>query len=260
MDTLANTVALVTGGGSGIGRAACQLFARAGAAVAVVDLRAEAAQAVAEGITAHGGRALALTADVSDEAAIAQAIAETYETLGGLHTVFANAGINGMRAPIDELTLDEWHTTMNTNLTSTFLTVKHTIPRLRAGGGGSIIITSSLNGTELFSMPGFAAYSTSKAGQIAFGRMAAFECARWKIRVNMIMPGSINTNIMERTYRRNLDRIEYPITMPSHFPPLYGQRGDPDEIAQLALFLASDASRYITGAVIPVDAAFSLAR
>jgi len=260
MDTLANTVALVTGGGSGIGRAACQLFARAGAAVAVVDLRAEAAQAVAEGITAHGGRALALTADVSDEAAIAQAIAETYETLGGLHTVFANAGINGMRAPIDELTLDEWHTTMNTNLTSTFLTVKHAIPRLRAGGGGSIIITSSLNGTELFSMPGFAAYSTSKAGQIAFGRMAAFECARWNIRVNMIMPGSINTNIMERTYRRNLDRIEYPITMPPHFPPLYGQRGDPDEVAQLALFLASDASRYITGAVIPVDAAFSLAR
>ena len=226
MYTLANTVALVTGGGSGIGRAACQLFAHAGAAVAVVDLRADAAQAVAEGITAHGGRALALTADVSDEAAIAQAIAETYETLGGLHTVFANAGINGMRAPIDELTLDEWHTTMNTNLTSTFLTVKHAIPRLRAGGGGSIIITSSLNGTELFSMPGFAAYSTSKAGQIAFGRMAAFECARWKIRVNMIMPGSINTNIMERTYRRNLDRIEYPITMPSHFPPLFGRKCD----------------------------------
>jgi NAD(P)-dependent dehydrogenase (short-subunit alcohol dehydrogenase family) len=260
MDTLANTVALVTGGGSGIGRAACGLFARARAAVAVVDLRAEAAQTVADQITADGGRAIALVADVSDEAAIAGAIAEAHERLGGLHTVFANAGINGMRAPIDELTLEEWHATMNTNLTSTFLTVKHAIPLLRAGGGGSIIITASLNGTELFSLPGYAAYSTSKAGQVAFGRMAAFECARWNIRVNMIMPGSINTNIDERTYQRNLDRIPYPITMPLHFPPLHGRRGEPDEIAQLALFLASDASRYITGAVIPADAAFSLAR
>src|SRR3954447_17299175 len=123
MDTLANTVALVTGGGSGIGRAACQLFARAGAAVAVVDLRAEAAQVVADQITAEGGRAIALVADVSDEAAIADAIAQTHTALGGLHTVFANAGINGMRAPIDELTLAEWHATIDTNLTSTFLTV-----------------------------------------------------------------------------------------------------------------------------------------
>src|SRR5215213_6247141 len=260
MDTLANTVALVTGGGSGIGRAACQLFADAGAAVAVVDLRAEAAQAVADEITAGGGHAIALAADVSDEAATAQAVAEAYETLGGLHTVFANAGINGMRAPIDELTLAEWHTTIDTNLTSTFLTVKHAIPHLRAGGGGSIIITASLNGTELFSLPGYTAYSTSKAGQVAFGRMAAFECARWNIRVNVIMPGSIETNIHERTYSRNLDRIPYTITMPPHFPPLHGRRGAPEEVAQLALFLASDASRYITGAVIPVDAAFSLAR
>jgi NAD(P)-dependent dehydrogenase (short-subunit alcohol dehydrogenase family) len=260
METLGNTVALVTGGGSGIGQAACQLFARAGAAVAVVDLRAEAAQAVADRITAHGGHAIALVADVSDETAIADAITEAHGTLGGLHTIFANAGINGMHAPIDELTLAEWHATMDTNLTSTFLTVKHAIPHLRAGGGGSIIITASLNGTELFSLPGYAAYSTSKAGQVAFGRMAAFECARWNIRVNVILPGSINTNIDERTYKRNLDRIAYPITMPSLFPPLYGRRGEPEEIAQLALFLASDASRYITGAVIPVDAAFSLAR
>jgi NAD(P)-dependent dehydrogenase (short-subunit alcohol dehydrogenase family) len=260
MDTLANTVALVTGGGSGIGRAACKLFAQAGAAVAVVDLRAEAAQAVADEIASHGGQAIALTADVSDEAAVAGAIATTHSTFGGLHTVFANAGINGMRAPIDELTLEEWHTTIDTNLTSTFLTVKHAIPRLRDGGGGSIIITASLNGTELFSLPGYAAYSTSKAGQVAFGRMAAFECARWNIRVNVILPGSIETNIGERTYQRNLDRVPYPITMPTHFPPLHGRRGEPEEIAQLALFLASDASRYITGAVIPADAGFSLAR
>src|SRR4029079_3953195 len=101
MDTLTNTAALVTGGGSGIGRAACQLFARAGAAVAVVDLRAEAAQAVADEIAAGGGRVTAWLAEARDEAALARVIAETRETLGGLHTVFANAGINGMCAPID---------------------------------------------------------------------------------------------------------------------------------------------------------------
>ena len=84
--------------------------------------------------------------------------------------------------------------------------------------------------------------------------------ASWNICVNVILPGSIETNIQERTYSRNLDRIRYDITMPRHFPPLHGRRGDPEEVAQLALFLASDASRYITGAVIPADAAFSLAR
>lgn len=260
MSTLANTIALVTGGGSGIGRAACQLFAHTGAAVAVVDQRADAARAVADEIVAHGGRAIALAADVSDEDAIAGAVAETCETLGGLHVVCANAGINGMRAPIDELTLSEWQSTLDINLTGTFLTVKHAIPRLRSGGGGSIIITSSLNGTEIFSAAGFAAYSTSKAGQVAFGRMAAFECARWNIRVNVILPGSINTSIQDRTYQRNLDRIAYDVTMPTCFPPLYGRRGEPEEVAELALFLASDASRYITGAVIPVDGAVSLVR
>ena len=207
MDTdLTGKVALVTGGGSGIGEAACHTLARAGAAVAVVDLRPEPARAVAETIAAEGGKALALTADVGDEAAVSAAVRRTVEEFGGLHVVFANAGINGMHAPIEEMTLEEWHATMDTNLTGTFLTVKHSIPHLRAAGGGAIVITASVNGNRLFSLPGYSAYSTSKAGQVAFSRMAAVELARWNIRVNAILPGAIRTNIGERTYQRNLAR------------------------------------------------------
>ena len=257
---LSGKVAFVTGGGSGIGRAACLRFAAAGAAVAVVDRRPEPAEATVAAIAAAGGQAVALPADVGDEEAIRGALAATVARFGRLDAVFANAGINGMRAPLDELTIEEWRATLDTNLTGTFLTLKQSIPHLRAGGGGAIVVTASLNGTEVFSAAGFAAYSTSKAGQVALAKMAAFELARWDIRVNVVLPGSIATNIEERTARRNLDRIPYAVAMPEHYPPLYGRRGTPEEVAELVFFLCSDAARYITGAVVPVDGAVALVR
>lgn len=256
--TLAGKVALVTGGGSGIGAGAGRAFAAAGAMVAVVDFRAEAAETVTREITAAGGQALALVADVTAEAAVARAVAETVSRFGGLHIVFANAGINGMQTPIEEMTLDEWHATIETNLTGTFLTVKHAIPHLRAAGGGAIIVTASVNGTRLFSAPGYAAYSASKAGQTVFARMAATELARWGIRVNTIMPGAVETNLGERTYRRNLGAVRYDIKMPERFPPLTGRPATVEEIADTVLFLASDASRHITGAEIVIDAGHTL--
>jgi NAD(P)-dependent dehydrogenase (short-subunit alcohol dehydrogenase family) len=257
---LAGRVALVTGGGSGIGEATCHTLAEAGAAVAVVDVRGEPARLVAERIAANGGRALALTADVSDEEAISAAVARATAELGGLNVVFANAGINGMQTPIDEMTLDEWNATLGPNLTGVFLTVKHSIPHLRAAGGGSIIMTASVNGNTLFSLPGYSAYSTSKAGVVAFMKMAALELARWEIRVNAILPGAIQTNIGERTYRRNLDRVDYGFRQPAKWPPLRGESAQPSEVADLVLFLASDASRYITGADVLIDAAYTLYR
>ncbi len=255
---LNDRVALVTGGGSGIGEGACHALANAGAAVAVVDRRQQPAAAVASRIQAEGGNALAAAADVGDEEQIRAAIARTVDTFGGLNVVFANAGINGMQCPIEEMTLDEWYATINTNLTGTFLTVKHSIPHLRAAGGGSIVITSSINGTRLFGAPGYACYSTSKAGQVAFSRMAAIELARWNIRVNAILPGGVRTNLGERTYRRNLEPVTYEVGMPASFPPLYGRPASPDEIARLVVFLASDDSSYITGTEVVADAAMSL--
>jgi len=257
---LVNKVALVTGGGSGIGAGACLAFAEAGAAVAVVDLDPAPCASVAESIQAQGGRALATNADVGDEQQISAAVARTVETFGGLHVVFANAGINGMQCPIEEMTLEEWNATLNTNLTGTFLTVKHSIPHLRAAGGGSIIVTSSINGSRTFGLPGYAAYSTSKAGQVALARMAAAELARWGIRVNAILPGGVRTNIGERTYRRNLEPITYDVSLPPVWPPLHGRPATPDEIAKLIVFLASDDSAFITGAEIVIDAAASLLR
>lgn len=255
---LSGKVAFVTGGGSGIGAAACRALAQAGAAVAVVDVRAEAAATVAQAIAAGDGTAIALTADVRDEAAVGAAVELAAARFGGLHVVCANAGINGMQTPLDEMTLEEWTTTIETNLTGTFLTVKHTIPHLRRAGGGAIIVTSSMNGTRLFSAPGFGAYSTSKAAQVAFAKMAAIELARWEIRVNAVLPGSVRTNILERTSRRNRDRVDWGVRMPDRWPPLRGQPADPGDIANAIVFLASDAGRCVTGAEIVIDNGQSL--
>lgn len=257
---LSGKVALITGGGSGIGEGTARRFAAEGAAVAVVDVRREPAEAVAESIRAAGGRAEAFVANVAAEDQVSQAIQNTVNHFGGLNVVFANAGINGMQTPIEEMTLDEWHQTVETNLTGTFLTVKHAIPHLRSGGGGSIIITASVNGNTIFSLPGYSAYSTSKAGQVAFARMAAGELARWRIRVNAILPGGVRTNIGERTYRRNIEKVAYDLQLPRPFPPLTGGPADVDDIANLVLFLASDASRTITGAELLIDAGASLLR
>jgi NAD(P)-dependent dehydrogenase (short-subunit alcohol dehydrogenase family) len=257
---LENKVALVTGGGSGIGEAAARAMAREGAAVAVVDNRPEPAEAVADAIRHAGGRALAIEADVRDEAAVARAVGRAVEQLGGLQVVFANAGINGMQCPIEEMTYEEWRATIDTNLTGTFLTVKHSIPHLRAAGGGSIVITASVNGNRLFSAAGYSAYSTSKGGQAVFGRMAAQELARWSIRVNTVCPGAIKTNLGERTWRRNLEAVRWDMKMPEQFPPLYGRAAEASEVADVVLFLASDESAYVTGTEIYVDAGMTLLR
>jgi NAD(P)-dependent dehydrogenase (short-subunit alcohol dehydrogenase family) len=257
---LANKVALITGGGSGIGAATCRTFAREGAAVGVLDMRLGPAEEVAKSIRDAGGRAIALEANVSDEGAISAAVKRTVDEFGGLNVVFANAGINGMQCPIEEMTLEEWNATISTNLTGTFLTVKHSIPHLRAAGGGAIVITASVNGTRLFSAAGYSAYSTSKGGQYIFGKMAAQELARWDIRVNVVCPGAIRTNIGERTYQRNLDKVRWEMKMPERFPPLYGRSADPSEVADLVLFLSSDESRYVTGTEVYVDAGFTLLR
>ncbi|HEX8036132.1 MAG TPA: SDR family NAD(P)-dependent oxidoreductase [Ktedonobacterales bacterium] len=255
---LADKVALVTGGGEGIGKASAQLLAREGARVAVLGHSAGNVEEAVSKIQRAGGDAMALVADVAQADQMQAAINQIADKWGRLDIVFANAGINGVWAPLEELTPDDWQRTIQTNLTGTFLTVKYAVPYLKKQGG-SVIITSSINGTRVFSNTGATAYAASKAGQVAFAKMVALELAKWRVRVNAICPGAISTSIDENTQRRDLNTVRTPVEHPKGTIPLTdGQPGTPEDVAQVVLFLASDASRHISGTEVFIDGAQSL--
>ena len=255
---LSGKVALVTGAGSGIGKAAALLLAREGACVGALSDSADEVKQTVDEIQSAGGQALPLTADVSRPEQIQRAVTDLAGRWERLDIVFANAGINGVWAPLDELSPEEWDRTLDINLKGTFLTVKYAAPYLRKQGG-SVVITSSVNGTRIFSNTGATAYSCSKAGQVAFAKMVAVELARDRVRVNVICPGAIETNIGENTERRDLERVKEPVEYPEGSIPLTrGQSASAEQVAQLVLFLASDASSHITGSEIWIDGAQSL--
>jgi len=255
---LAGKVALVTGAGSGIGKAAALLMAQEGANIAALDRNMDELRQAVREIEQQGREGLPLQADVSQAEPMQEAVRQAGERWGRLDIVYANAGINGVWAPLDELEPEEWDRTLAINLKGTFLTVKFALSYLKRQGG-SVIVTSSVNGTRIFSNTGATAYSCSKAGQVAFVKMMAVELARYKIRVNAICPGAIQTNIGENTEQRDLDKVKVPVEYPEGDIPLtHGQAGCPEQVAQLALFLASDASSHITGTPIWIDGAESL--
>lgn len=255
---LAGKVALVTGAGSGIGRATALLLAQAGAKVAVIDYKQEPAQEVTGKIQQTGGTAIAAMADVSQPDAVQHAIQQTVDAFGRLDIVFANAGINGVWAPLEELTPEDWDKTIETNLKGTFLTVKYAVPYLKQQGG-SVIVTSSVNGTRMFSNTGATAYACTKAAQVAFTKMVALELAKHKVRVNVICPGAIETDIDASTEQKNLQGVKEPVEFPAGMIPLTrGESGTSDQVAQLVLFLATDASSHISGTEIWIDGAQSL--
>jgi NAD(P)-dependent dehydrogenase (short-subunit alcohol dehydrogenase family) len=205
-----------------------------------------------------GGEALAMPADISQPEQMQAAIARIGAKWGRLDIVFANAGINGVWAPLDELTPEEWDKTLAINLKGTFLTVKYALPYLKKQGG-SVIVTSSVNGTRMFSNTGATAYACSKAAQVAFTKMVALELAEQRIRVNVICPGAIETQIEESTEKRDIEKVKEPVEFPEGAIPLTdGQSGTSEQVAQLVLFLASDASSHITGTEIWIDGGQSL--
>ena len=256
---LQGKVALVTGAGSGIGRAAAVRLAREGAKVGLLSHTETEISDAAREIEREGGQAMPLVADVSDAAALKAAIEALVRSYGRLDIVFANAGINGVWAPIDELQPEEWDHTLNVNLRGTFLTLHYSVPHLKAAGGGSVIVTSSINGTRTFSNAGTIAYATSKAGQVALTQIAALELARHRIRVNVICPGKIDTQIDENTNQRNVEAARLPAEYPEGQIPLTGgEAGTSMDVAELVLFLASDRSRHITGTPVWIDGAQSL--
>ncbi|ETI66603.1 SDR family oxidoreductase [Neobacillus vireti] len=256
---LQNQVAFVTGAGSGIGKAAAIKLAKNGGKIALVDLHKENVEEVKKQIEAIGSEALVLEANVSQPAEVENCYQKTMDQWGRLDVVFANAGINGEVTPIEDMEPKDWDLTISNNLTSTFLTVKYAIPHLKSKGG-SIIITSSINGNRIYKNIGMSAYSTSKIGQMGFGKMAALELAHYRIRVNIICPGAIETNIGENTWRENekLKKVQVPIEYPEGDQPLEDGPGKPEQVADLVLFLASSQSSHITGSEIYIDGAQSL--
>jgi NAD(P)-dependent dehydrogenase (short-subunit alcohol dehydrogenase family) len=256
---LQGKVALVTGAGSGIGKAAALRMAREGARIGVLSHTEGEIHKTAEEIRQAGGEAIPLVADIADEAQMKKAVSDLVAAFGRLDIVFANAGINGVWAPIDDLKPDEWDRTINTNLRGTYLTLHYAVPHMKQAKGGAVVITSSINGTRTFTSAGATAYSASKAAQVAMAQMLAVELAQHKIRVNVVCPGRIETEIEENTEQRNTEEAEVPAEYPEGNIPLTGKKpGTSDDVAELVLFLVSDRARHITGTPVWIDGAQSL--
>jgi len=252
-------VALVTGAGSGIGKACALKLAGEGARVIVHAHKEQETQATVDEIASKGGTAYGITADVRNDAEYKAALERGIGNFGSLDIVVANAGINGVWAPIDELQPEEWDNTLNTNLRGTYLTLHYTVPHLKRKGRGSIIIISSINGTRVFSHGGASAYSTTKGGLLSLGQMVALELAKHKIRVNVVCPGKIESQIDENTNARDSEEASQPAEYPKGKIPLTeGQAGSGADIAEMVSFLASDRARFITGTPVWIDGGQSL--
>ncbi|MFP9136253.1 SDR family oxidoreductase [Devosia sp. XGJD_8] len=256
----AGKVALVTGAGSGIGKATALRLAAGGASIVAISRTLKEVEQTRDEIIAAGGKALALDADVADEAEMRHVIEQTMADYGRLDIVVANAGINGMWAPIDELTPDEWDTTMQVNLRGTYMTLHLSVPHLRKAGG-AIIIVSSINGNRTFTTAGATAYSATKAAQVAMAQQLALELGKHGIRVNAVCPGAIDTEISDNTKKRNVDSVRVPVQWPEGDIPITGGKpGSSADVADVIAFLASDAARHVTGVPIYIDGGQSLLR
>ena len=251
---LQDKVAFVTGAGSGIGKASAILFAQEGAKVVCMSRTLEEVQATADEIIEAGGEALALDVDISKADDIKRAVDKTVEKFGKIDIVFANAGINGVWAPIEEISDEDFDKTIDINLKGTFMTLKYTFPHLKKQGG-SVLVTASVNGTRVFKGERIA-YSCTKASQVVLVKSLAVEFALHKVRINAICPGAIDTQIDDSTHAKDVDEVGLPVEYPKGRTPL--NEGVSDHVAQLALFLASDRAAHITGTPIWIDGAETL--
>lgn len=251
MGRLDGRTAIVTGAGSGIGRATSLLFAAEGANVVVVD-RTDAVGATAEAVVAAGGRALAVTGDAGVEADVARAVALALETYGDLDVAFANAGVSGGLSSLFEQTPEMWMEILRINLVGPFLMIKHAGQAMAAKGRGSIICTASVAG--LRSGAGGSPYSASKAGVINLVQTAAQQLAGTGVRVNAICPGLIETGMTQPMFDRARERGTQ--AKLGQLNPLR-RAGQPSEIGTAALFLASDDASYVNGQAIVVDGGLS---
>lgn len=239
---------LVTGGGSGIGRAACLAFAREGARVLLSDLNVPAGEETASAVRAGGGDARFVAADVSNEAQVEGLVNAAVQAFGRLDGAFNNAGITGAVGALHEIDLEGFERTLRTNLVGAFLCMKYEIRAMRAQGGGSIVNTSS--GAGVVATPTLSAYCASKHALLGLTKTAALENAKTGIRVNALCPGSVDTPMLQR-YMGNNPGIERLIRAGQPG----GRLGRPEEIAEAAVWLLSDRASFVSGASLFVDGA-----
>jgi NAD(P)-dependent dehydrogenase (short-subunit alcohol dehydrogenase family) len=253
MVDLKGKVAIVTGASAGIGWATAKLFARTGAKVVVAARRKAKLDSLVREIADDGGDALALAGDVSEEAFAKELVERAEQTYGHLDVAFNNAGILGEKGPTTGVSLEGWNETLKVNLTSAFLAAKHQIPAMLKQGKGSIIFTSTFVGYTV-GFPGVVAYAASKSGLIGLTQTLAAEYGPQNIRVNALLPGAVETAMYEeanespeqKAYLTNLHALK--------------RIASPDEVAQAALYLASDASSFQTGTAMLVDGGLSVTR
>jgi NAD(P)-dependent dehydrogenase (short-subunit alcohol dehydrogenase family) len=247
-ESLIGKIALITGAASGIGRAAALLFAREGAAVAIADVNHQGGKAVADEIIQNGGHAFVEPTDVTQAADCQRVVERTIRKFGGIHILFNNAGII-RRASVPELSEEDWDRVIAVNVKSIFLMSRQVIPIMAKAGGGSIINTAS--GWGLAGGPRAAAYCASKGAVVLLTKAMAIDHGPQKIRVNCICPGDTDTGML-RSEAQQLGEQENRFLAESARRPL-GRIGKPEEIAQAALYLASDASSFVTGTALVVD-------
>lgn len=245
MSRLQGKVALITGGSVGIGEAVARLFAREGAAVVITGRRKEALDKVVEGIQREGGKALAVAGSVADAQHARAAVEQTMRAFGKLHVLVNNAGLGAFGKPFHEEDDSTWDELLDVNLTGVFRMTKAAVPEMLKAGGASIINVSSI--ASLVGIPLTAAYSATKGAMDALTRCLAIDYARQGIRCNSVNPGLVDTP-MASGLIGNPELLSQVLT---NYP--LGRVGKPEEVASLILYLASDESSWVTGAIYPID-------
>jgi NAD(P)-dependent dehydrogenase (short-subunit alcohol dehydrogenase family) len=253
MGRLDGRVAVITGAASGIGAAAARLFAAEGAAVAVLDRDADGAGRVAESLE---GKGLALAADITDPRAVEEALARAAATFGRVDVLYNNAGVVAGFGPTAELTAADLNLCLSVNVAGTVFCTQAALPHLRAAGGGSIVIQSSV--AALVGLPGLAAYCTAKAALLGLTRSLAAELSPEGIRVNAICAGTVDTPMARPllALRGEGDAARGAAVTAERYP--IGRIGAPEDIARAALFLASDESAFVTGSVVTADGGMTM--